>query len=216
MVVMAAPFLILPLTALFFALRSVRRSDDGSAGGGGMFDFFRLGRSPVAAQKSTVTFADVAGVDGAKLELREVVDFLKSPEKYAALGAKVPKGCLLTGPPGTGKTLLAKAVAGEAGVPFFNCAASEFVEMFVGVGASRGGFALSGRDLALVLSPGGFFRVKPGPQGLNFGAQIATRRFGGGHVVMLHGLRVGGRAETKRHDGADGDATEQIDLPLHE
>ena len=137
MVVMAAPFLILPLTALFFALRSVRRSDDGSAGGGGMFDFFRLGRSPVAAQKSTVTFADVAGVDGAKLELREVVDFLKSPEKYAALGAKVPKGCLLTGPPGTGKTLLAKAVAGEAGVPFFNCAASEFVEMFVGVGASR-------------------------------------------------------------------------------
>lgn len=84
-----------------------------------------------------MTFADVAGVDGAKLELQEVVDFLKNPDKYTALGAKIPKGCLLVGPPGTGKTLLAKAVAGEAGVPFFSCAASEFVEMFVGVGASR-------------------------------------------------------------------------------
>lgn len=78
-----------------------------------------------------------AGVDGAKLELREVVDFLKNPDKYTALGAKIPKGVLLVGPPGTGKTLLAKAVAGEAGVPFFSCAASEFVELFVGVGASR-------------------------------------------------------------------------------
>lgn len=84
-----------------------------------------------------VKFADVAGVDGAKLELQEVVDFLKSPDKYTALGAKIPKGCLLVGPPGTGKTLLAKAVAGEAGTPFFSCAASEFVELFVGVGASR-------------------------------------------------------------------------------
>lgn len=77
------------------------------------------------------------GVDGAKLELQEVVDFLKNPDKYTALGAKIPKGCLLVGPPGTGKTLLAKAIAGEAGVPFFSCAASEFVELFVGVGASR-------------------------------------------------------------------------------
>ena len=84
-----------------------------------------------------VTFVDVAGVDGAKLELQEVVDFLKNPDKYTQLGAKIPKGCLLVGPPGTGKTLLAKAVAGEAGVPFFSCAASEFVELFVGVGASR-------------------------------------------------------------------------------
>jgi cell division protease FtsH len=84
-----------------------------------------------------VTFADVAGVDGAKLELKEVVDFLKSPEKYTNLGAKIPKGALLAGPPGTGKTLLAKAVAGEAGVPFFSTSASEFVELFVGVGASR-------------------------------------------------------------------------------
>merc|ERR1712091_701027 len=84
-----------------------------------------------------VTFKDVAGVDGAKLELQEVVDFLKNPDKYTDLGAKIPKGCLLVGPPGTGKTLLAKAVAGEAGVPFFACSASEFVELFVGVGASR-------------------------------------------------------------------------------
>ncbi len=76
-------------------------------------------------------------MDGAKQELQEVVDFLKNPDKYTALGAKIPKGCLLVGPPGTGKTLLAKAVAGEAGVPFFSCAASEFVELFVGVGASR-------------------------------------------------------------------------------
>merc|ERR1712113_493772 len=84
-----------------------------------------------------ITFKDVAGVEGAKLELQEVVDFLKNPDKYTQLGAKIPKGALLVGPPGTGKTLLAKAVAGEAGVPFFSCAASEFVELFVGVGASR-------------------------------------------------------------------------------
>lgn len=87
--------------------------------------------------KATVTFADVAGVDEAKQELKEVVDFLKNGEKYRKIGAKMPKGVLLVGPPGTGKTLLAKAVAGEAGVPFLNVAASEFVEMYVGVGASR-------------------------------------------------------------------------------
>merc|ERR1719277_1422951 len=84
-----------------------------------------------------VTFADVAGADGAKLELTEVVDFLKDPSKYSKLGAKIPKGVIMEGPPGTGKTLLARAVAGEAGVPFVSAAASEFVEMFVGVGASR-------------------------------------------------------------------------------
>jgi ATP-dependent Zn protease len=100
--------------------------------------FMRLrGGAAAGATKSPVRFADVAGVDGAKLELQEVVDFLKNTGKYSALGAKIPKGVLLTGPPGTGKTLLAKAVAGEAGVPFFSCAASEFVEIFVGVGASR-------------------------------------------------------------------------------
>ena len=87
--------------------------------------------------KNKVTFADVAGADEEKEELTEVVDFLKNPKKYSALGAKIPKGILLNGAPGTGKTLLAKAVAGEAGVPFFSISGSDFVEMFVGVGASR-------------------------------------------------------------------------------
>ena len=87
--------------------------------------------------KSRVTFKDVAGADEAKQELEEVVEFLKAPQKYNQLGAKIPKGVLLYGPPGTGKTLLAKAVAGEAGVPFFSISGSDFVEMFVGVGASR-------------------------------------------------------------------------------
>ena len=87
--------------------------------------------------KPTVTFNDVAGVEEAKTELPEVVEFLKYPEKFAALGARIPHGVLLVGPPGTGKTLLARAVAGEAGVPFFSICGSEFVEMFVGVGASR-------------------------------------------------------------------------------
>ena len=84
-----------------------------------------------------VTFADVAGVDESKEELQEVVEFLKEPQKFIALGARIPKGVLLVGPPGGGKTLLAKAVSGEAGVPFFSISGSEFVEMFVGVGASR-------------------------------------------------------------------------------
>merc|ERR1719258_934891 len=109
----------------------------GMGGGGGPMDFGKSKSKFQEVPETGVTFVDVAGVDGAKLELQEVVDFLKNPDKYTQLGAKIPKGCLLVGPPGTGKTLLAKAVAGEAGVPFFSCAASEFVEMFVGVGASR-------------------------------------------------------------------------------
>ena len=100
-------------------------------------DFGRSKSKFQEVPETGVKFPDVAGVDGAKLELQEVVDFLKNPDKYTALGAKIPKGCLLVGPPGTGKTLLAKAVAGEAGTPFFSCSASEFVELFVGVGASR-------------------------------------------------------------------------------
>lgn len=84
-----------------------------------------------------VTFNDVAGVDEAKQDFQEIVEFLKNPEKFAAVGAKIPKGVLLVGPPGTGKTLMAKAIAGEAGVPFFSLSGSEFIEMFVGVGASR-------------------------------------------------------------------------------
>ena len=94
-------------------------------------------KTTVEMKETGVTFADVAGCDGSKLELQEVVDFLKNPEKYEAVGAKAPRGVLMEGPPGTGKTLLAKAVAGEAGVPFLSTSGSEFVEMFVGVGASR-------------------------------------------------------------------------------
>ena len=101
---------------------------------------FNIGKSRAKVQvepETGVTFDNVAGVDEAKEELMEIVDFLKKPERYSELGAKIPRGALLIGPPGTGKTLLAKAVAGEAGVPFFNISAAEFIEMFVGVGASR-------------------------------------------------------------------------------
>ena len=91
----------------------------------------------LAGDKPAITFVDVAGVDEAKQELNEIVEFLKYPDKFVAVGARIPKGVLLVGPPGTGKTLLSKAVAGEAGVPFFSISGSEFVEMFVGVGASR-------------------------------------------------------------------------------
>ena len=122
-----------------------RRS--GGAGGGPGMPGGMGGNNPMAFGKSKakfqmepntgVTFDDVAGVDEAKQDFMEVVEFLKKPERFTAVGAKIPKGVLLVGPPGTGKTLIAKAVAGEAGVPFFSCAASEFVELFVGVGASR-------------------------------------------------------------------------------
>merc|ERR1711937_482098 len=108
--------------------------------GGGMGGMGGIGRSKSKIQmvpETGVTFEDVAGAEGAKLELTEVVDFLKEPAKYSALGAKIPKGVIMEGPPGTGKTLLARAVAGEAGVPFVSASGSEFVEMFVGVGASR-------------------------------------------------------------------------------
>ena len=103
----------------------------------GMFGFGRMRVRRYSSEQPGVTFADVAGADEAKAELREEVDFLTNPAKYHELGARIPKGVLLVGPPGTGKTLMARAVAGEAGVPFFSINASEFVEMFVGVGASR-------------------------------------------------------------------------------
>ena len=105
--------------------------------GGGPFDFMRTSAKQYDKKSISVTFDDVAGVENAKIELYEVVDFLKNPEKYERIGAKIPRGILLMGSPGTGKTLLAKAVAGEAEVPFFSISGSEFVEMFVGVGASR-------------------------------------------------------------------------------
>ena len=106
-------------------------------GGGGAMSFGKSKAKMTDPSKTTVTFMDVAGADEEKEELKEVVDFLKNPQKYHAIGARIPKGLLLVGPPGTGKTLLAKACAGEAGVPFFSISGSDFVEMFVGVGASR-------------------------------------------------------------------------------
>lgn len=130
---------ILLLVFLWFFL--MRRMGGGGAGGPG--GIFNVGKSKArlieknGKNSTNVTFKDVAGQEGAKQEIREIVDFLKNPKKYTELGGKIPKGALLVGPPGTGKTLLAKAVAGEADVPFFSMAGSDFVEMFVGVGASR-------------------------------------------------------------------------------
>ena len=109
----------------------------GAGGGGKVMNFGKSRASMVDPAKNKVTFADVAGADEEKEELKEIVDFLKNPKNYVDLGARIPKGVLLVGPPGTGKTLLAKAVAGEANVPFFSISGSDFVEMFVGVGASR-------------------------------------------------------------------------------
>jgi len=126
-------FPILLLGGLFFLFRRA-----GSGGGGNPAMSFGKSKARLQMEPETkITFGDVAGIEGAKLELTEVVDFLKNPDRFTAVGAKIPKGVLLVGPPGTGKTLLAKAVAGEASVPFFSISGSEFVEMFVGVGASR-------------------------------------------------------------------------------
>jgi cell division protease FtsH len=125
-------FPILLLVGLFFLLRRAQSGPGSQA--------MNFGKSKARVQmepQTQVTFGDVAGIEGAKLELNEVVDFLKNADRFTAIGAKIPKGVLLVGPPGTGKTLLARAVAGEAGVPFFSISGSEFVEMFVGVGASR-------------------------------------------------------------------------------
>jgi cell division protease FtsH len=119
----------------------MRKMGGGAGGGGGPGGIFNIGKSKATlfdkGTRVNITFADVAGLDEAKVEVMEIVDFLKSPKKYTALGGKIPKGALLVGPPGTGKTLLAKAMAGEAQVPFFSLSGSDFVEMFVGVGASR-------------------------------------------------------------------------------
>ena len=131
------PFILLIAIWIFF----MRRMSGGSGAGGGGGQIFNIGKSKAKLfdkdTKVKTTFENVAGLEGAKEEVQEIVDFLKNPEKYTALGGKIPKGALLVGPPGTGKTLLAKAVAGEAEVPFFSLSGSDFVEMFVGVGASR-------------------------------------------------------------------------------
>jgi cell division protease FtsH len=132
------PFIILIIIWIVF-FRMMRGGSSGSGGMGG--GIFNVGKSKARLydkdNDTKITFADVAGLEGAKLEVMEIVDFLKNPKKYTDLGGKIPKGALLVGPPGTGKTLLAKAVAGEAKVPFFSLSGSDFVEMFVGVGASR-------------------------------------------------------------------------------
>lgn len=129
------PFILL---ILFWVFMSRKMSGGGSGGGGGIFS---VGKSKATLfdknNKTNVTFKDVAGLAEAKVEIEEIVEFLKNPQRYTELGAKIPKGALLVGPPGTGKTLLAKAVAGEANVPFLSMSGSDFVEMFVGVGAAR-------------------------------------------------------------------------------
>jgi AFG3 family protein len=131
------PFLLFGLLLIMM----MRKMGSGGPGGGGPGGIFSIGKSKATlfdkGTRVNINFGDVAGLDEAKVEVMEIVDFLKNPKKYTALGGKIPKGALLVGPPGTGKTLLAKAVAGEAQVPFFSLSGSDFVEMFVGVGASR-------------------------------------------------------------------------------
>ncbi|MCI1779403.1 MAG: ATP-dependent zinc metalloprotease FtsH [Bacteroidales bacterium] len=136
-------WILLPLLLVLLWIWMMRKMSKGigGTGGGSTGGIFNVGKSQATlfdkTNKTKITFKDVAGLEEAKIEVMEIVDFLKNPKKYTALGGKIPKGALLVGPPGTGKTLLAKAVAGEADVPFFSISGSDFVEMFVGVGASR-------------------------------------------------------------------------------
>ena len=136
--VMLLPY-VLVIGAMFFFFMMMSNQAAANAGGGGnkMMNFGKSRAKMMTDETKRVTFANVAGLKEEKEELEEIVDFLRAPKKYTALGARIPKGVLLVGPPGTGKTLLAKAIAGEAGVPFFSISGSDFVEMFVGVGASR-------------------------------------------------------------------------------
>jgi len=132
---------LLPFALIIGIWIFIMRRMSGGSGGGAGGQIFNIGKSKAKLfdqnTEVKVSFENVAGLEGAKEEVQEIVDFLKNPEKYTSLGGKIPKGALLVGPPGTGKTLLAKAVAGEAKVPFFSLSGSDFVEMFVGVGASR-------------------------------------------------------------------------------
>ena len=134
-IVLALPYIAMVIIALVFI--SMMTAQTGGGGGGKMMNFSKSHAKLATDMNKQVTFDDVAGLSEEKEDLEEVVDFLKDPKKYLEIGARIPKGVILTGPPGTGKTLLAKAVAGEAGVPFFSISGSDFVEMFVGVGASR-------------------------------------------------------------------------------
>ncbi|ABR32290.1 ATP-dependent zinc metalloprotease FtsH [Clostridium beijerinckii] len=130
------PFILMAVFIFIFLFIFTQQSQSGS-GGRGVMNFGKSKAKMVTPDTQTVTFEDIAGADEEKAELEEIVEFLKLPSKYIQIGARIPKGVLLVGPPGTGKTLLAKAIAGEAGVPFFSISGSDFVEMFVGVGASR-------------------------------------------------------------------------------
>ncbi|HEX8056219.1 MAG TPA: ATP-dependent metallopeptidase FtsH/Yme1/Tma family protein, partial [Novosphingobium sp.] len=129
--VQALPFMLI-LGVAFFALRQVQKG-----GGSGAMGFGKSKAKMLTERQGRVTFNDVAGIDEAREELEEIVEFLRDPQRFSKLGGQIPKGALLVGSPGTGKTLLARAIAGEAGVPFFTISGSDFVEMFVGVGASR-------------------------------------------------------------------------------
>ena len=125
------PIVVLGAVIYFFFLRNLR------SGGGGMLMNFGRSRHKLRGKEQKFTFDDVAGIEEAKEEVAETIEFLKNPKKFKKIGGRIPRGVLLVGPPGCGKTLLAKAIAGEADVPFFSIAGSDFVEMFVGVGASR-------------------------------------------------------------------------------
>ncbi len=130
-------YLLLPLAILGFFFFMLRRTRDQIMGGGFLSGFSKSPAKEYEEEQEPITFADVAGLEDTKLDLQEIIEFLKNPAKFQRLGGRVPKGVLLMGPPGTGKTLLARAVAGEAGVPFYSVNGSEFIQMFVGVGASR-------------------------------------------------------------------------------
>src|SRR5699024_10180907 len=131
------PMIVVLLLGVLLWWFMMRRMNSVMGDSGKQMNFGKAKVKQMADEKRKTTFADVAGADEEKEELREIVEFLKNPSKFNSLGARIPKGVLLVGPPGTGKTLLARAVAGEAGVPFFSISGSDFVEMFVGVGASR-------------------------------------------------------------------------------
>ena len=178
--------------AWFFIMRSMSRGA-GAGGGGGIMNVGKAKAQVFDKDNSKrVTFKDVAGLEEAKVEIMEIVDFLKKPDKYKSIGAKIPKGALLVGPPGTGKTLLAKAVAGEANVPFLSISGSDFVEMFVGVGASRV------RDL--------FEQAKQKAPCILFIDEIDAIGHAGhiGDVMHRHALDVLGHRRFHLPAGADG------------
>ena len=185
--IMVGPFLLLIIIVWIFIARSMRQAGGGP---GGMLGSFGKSRHRMTSKDAVkVKFDDVAGIDEAKDEVTEIVEFLKNPKKFQRLGGRIPRGVLLTGPPGCGKTLLAKAIAGEADVPFFSISGSDFVEMFVGVGASRV------RDL--------FKQAKENSPCIIFLDEIdAVGRRRGGGFLDRRSRRA--RADAQRDPGRDG------------